>query len=257
MRRLTPGLPLLALLPVLAGCAVQQARFVWKARELAFVPTATIELKSLKQEPLLKINRETVQKLLLAHIRISRTANVQSELLFMEGEDPNAFAGLTNGQRSVTINSGMLKLIGDDINEFAALLGHETAHWVKGHGESGKTRASTLQALGTLAGVGLAMAGVPAAGSITGLGADMIDASFSRDEEREADALGLEYMLANRFDPWGAVRLHQRILNLPGGLRIPFLSSHPSSEERIENLKRLIESKQAQAGPHQDDQEQP
>jgi predicted Zn-dependent protease len=250
MRRLAPGLITLALLPLIAAC-LRAGRFYWNARELALLPTPVIELRSPNQQPLLAIKTETVQKLLLAHIRISRTAKVQSELLLIEGDDPNAFAGLVNGKAAVSINTGMLKLIGDDIDAFAALLGHETAHLVRGHGESGQTRANTLQGLGTLLGLGLGMAGVPAAGYITGLGADMIDASFSRDDEREADALGIEYMVATGFHPDGAVRMHQKLLKLPGHLRIPFLSSHPSSEERIENLKALSRTTKPPANPGQ------
>jgi predicted Zn-dependent protease len=90
------------------------------------------------------------------------------------------------------------------------------------------------------------MTGIPAAGLITGLGADMIDSTFSRDDEREADAFGVEYMLATGFDPEAAVRLHERMLKLPGGVRVPFLSTHPSSEERIDNLKKLIAAKKTQ-----------
>jgi len=90
----------------------------------------------------------------------------------------------------------------------------------------------------------LGAAGVPGAGYITGFGADLIEAAYSRDDEREADALGIDYMIANSFDPGAAVRLHEKMLKLNDRLRIPFLSSHPSSQERIESLKKLIEQKQ-------------
>ena len=90
------------------------------------------------------------------------------------------------------------------------------------------------------------MAGVPGAGYISGFGADLIEASYSRDDEREADAFGVEYMTAAGFDPGATVRLHEKMLKLPSGVRIPFLSSHPSGQERIENLKKLIEAKKSE-----------
>jgi predicted Zn-dependent protease len=90
------------------------------------------------------------------------------------------------------------------------------------------------------------VAGIPAAGVITGLGADLIEASYSRDDEREADATSIDYMLANGFDPQAAVRLQEKMLRLPGGLKVPFLTTHPSGEERVENLKKLIAAKQPQ-----------
>jgi predicted Zn-dependent protease len=78
---------------------------------------------------------------------------------------------------------------------------------------------------------------------IGGLTADVIDSVYSRDQEREADALGVEYMLANQYDAQGAIRLHELLLESASRFRIPFLSSHPSSDERITNLRGLIEAK--------------
>ena len=225
------------------GCSSMQGRLIWRARELALVPHSVIDLQRPNGETAASINTQTIQRLMLAHIRITRSANMQAELIIYDGEEANAFANLADGRRVIGINTAMIKLIGDDINEFAALLGHETAHWAKGH--VGSARSTTIQAVGTILGVGLGAAGVPGAGYITGFGADLIDAAYSRDDEREADAFGLDYMIANSFDPDGAVRLQEKLLKQNDRIRIPFLSSHPSSEERIENLKKLIQDKQS------------
>lgn len=237
---------LLVLVSALIGCSTSQGRLVWRAREMALVSTPAIGLQGRDEEVVLTMNTQTVQRLLLAHIRITRTANVQAELIFAEGEDPNAFALWMNERRVIGINTAMAKLIGDDLDEFAALLGHETAHWAKGHVDHGTLRSNTIQAIGSIVGVGLGMAGVPAAGYISGLGAELIEAAYSREDEREADALSIDYMLANGFDPQGAVRLHEKLLNVPAGIQVPFLSSHPSGKERIEQLQKLIEAKRSQ-----------
>lgn len=89
---------------------------------------------------------------------------------------------------------------------------------------------------------------MPGAATIAGLGADLIDASYSRDQEREADALGVGYVMSAGFDPNGGIRLHEKLLKTSRGLSLPFLSSHPSGEERIENLKALIGDKQRSYG---------
>jgi Zn-dependent protease with chaperone function len=65
-------------------------------------------------------------------LRISRAANIQSDLYIVEGDDPNAFATFVNGQRVIGINLGMVKLIDGDVNQYAALIGHEAAHWTDG-----------------------------------------------------------------------------------------------------------------------------
>jgi Zn-dependent protease with chaperone function len=242
MKRLYLGVFLL----FFAACATR-LHFYWNVRELVSAPVPVVDLAASDNRVLISIDKRTLQKLFLSHVRITRTANIQTELVLVNGEDPNAFAALIGGRRAVAINLGMVKLIRNEDDEFAALLGHETAHWAKGHVDSGKSRSNTLQGLGTLAGVGLGMAGVPAAGLISGLGVDVIESSFSRDDEREADAWGIDYMMAAGSDPWAAVRLHEKMLALPGGVRIPFLSSHPSGQERIENLKHVIEAKKHQS----------
>ncbi len=215
-------------------------------RELVLSPAPVIDLATQDNRVLLSVDKRTLQKLFLSHLQITRAASVQAELMLVDGDEPNAFAAFVRGRRAVAVNLGMIRLIGDQDDEFAALLGHEIAHWAKGHVDSGRSRSSTIQGLGTLAGVGLGMAGVPAAGLISGFGADIIESSFSRDDEREADASGIDYMMAAGYDPWAAVRLHEKMLALPGGVRIPFLSSHPSSQERIENLRRVIEAEKRQ-----------
>jgi len=241
MKRYYFGLSLL----LLAGCA-KPYRMYWNIRELVVSRAPVVQLETADSKVLLTVEKVTLQQLFLWHARVSRAANVKTELLLVDGDDPNAFAALIEGRRAMAINLGMVKLIDGADDEFAALLGHEAAHWAKGHVDSGRLRSSTIQVLGTMVGAGLGMAGVPAAGLISGLGADIIESSFSRDDEREADAAGIDYMIAAGCDPWAAVRLHDKMLALPKGVRIPFLSSHPSGQERIESLKRLIETKQSQ-----------
>ena len=234
---------------IVCGCSTSHNLYYWRVREMAFIPAPTIGLEDRNQKVLLTVNTPTMQRLMLAHIRITRSAGVQADLYVVDGDDPNAFADILNGRPVIAINLAMVKLIGDDMDEFAALLGHEAGHFAKGHIDSGKTRSTTLQGIGTLIGSGLGMAGVPAAGYIAGLGTNLIEASYSRDDEREADAVGIDYMLANGFDPQGSIRLHEKMLQLPAGFRIPFLGSHPSGEERIENLKKLIAEKNSAGTP--------
>jgi predicted Zn-dependent protease len=227
------------------GCSAQ-GKLYWRAKDFVLDRSPTVRLRGSNEQIVLTIPTRTMQEMTLAHLRINRAANIQSDLYIVEGDEPNAFAAFVNGQRVIGLNLGMVKLIGDEVNEYAALIGHEAAHWAKGHVDFGQTRTNTINALGTLVGVGLSAAGVPAAGLITGLGVDLIESSYSRDQEREADAQSIDYLLVNNYDSWGAVTLHEKFLKKDRGLRLPFLSSHPSSEERIENLKSLIETKKSQ-----------
>lgn len=240
------GLVLLLML----GCTAQQGKLYWRVKDMALEKRPAVELLGRDEKVVLRVPTRTIQEMTLAHFRIGRAANIQSELYIVEGEEPNAFAGPgPRGQKIIAINLGMIELIGDDAGLYAALIAHEAAHWAKGHIETGQTRSHTLDAVGTLVGVGLSAAGVPAAGLISGLGIDLIDLSFTRDQEREADAQGIEYMLAANYDPWAAVALQEKFLKMNRGARLSFLSSHPSGAERIQNLKAIIERRTGSREP--------
>lgn len=231
---------------ILSGCVTQQGKLAWRVKDMVLAQTPVLDLQDARQRIVMTVRTRTIQEMMLAHLRISAAANVQAELFIVDGDEPNAFAGRSKGQRIIGVNVGMVKLIGDEANEYAALLGHETAHWAKGHVDAGETRTNTLSAIGTLVSVGLGLAGVPAGGLISGLGVDLIDSSFSRDQEREADAQSVEYLLATQYDPQAAIKLQEKMLKNASGLRLPFLASHPSGQERIDNLRALIEAKTSQ-----------
>jgi predicted Zn-dependent protease len=191
------------------------------------------------------ISKHTLQRLLLAHFRVNRAAGIRAEFLLVDGKEPNAFAWTAEGRPVIGVNLGMVELLQDDVDAFAFLMGHEAAHIVKGHEQSGRKRSATLQAIGSLVGLGLGAAGVPVGGTVAGLAVDLIDTAYSRDEEREADALGFNYATAAGYEPSGSFRLQEKLLQVSTGLVIPFLSSHPSGQERIAALKALVAEKKA------------
>ena len=232
-----------ALLLVLSGCAPRAFNFGWQVRELALAPVSAITLVSPSEKVMGTVSKLTLQKFLLAHFRVSKAAGIQAELLLVDGTAPNAFAGSPNGRPTIAVNLAMLELLQEDVNEFASLLGHEAAHIAKAHEAAGQTRSNTLQAIGSAVGMGLGAAGVQAGGLISGVAVDLIDTGYSREDEREADALGVEYARTAGYDPNGAVRLQEKLIKASSGPLIPFLSSHPSGLERINRLKSLIAAK--------------
>ncbi len=93
---------------------------------------------------------------------------------------------------------------------------------------------------GAIAALILGAARVRGGGMIADLGTAAVSRSYSRDHEREADRLGVEWMIAAGFDPEGALRLHERLLQLRHGGSIPFLQSHPAGAERVESIRQQI-----------------
>jgi predicted Zn-dependent protease len=68
--------------------------------------------------------------------------------------------------------------------------------------------------------------------------------SYSRDQEREADMLGLRYMTQAGYNPLGLVQLMEILQSAGGGKGAPeFLSTHPNPGNRLEYLHEMIEEK--------------
>lgn len=145
------------------------------------------------------------------------------------------------------ITRGILTRL-DDEAELAALIGHEMGHVNARHAAQRQGQALLAQvAVVTVAVV--AAAGdsrwAPAVAIGGMLGASALLARYSRDNEREADALGQGYLVKAGYPAGGMTRLHQLLVSeqkaRPGLLETMF-SSHPMSEERLQTARRLAET---------------
>lgn len=132
----------------------------------------------------------------------------------------------------IVVHSGLIEAA-DSADELAGVLAHEVEHVERRH---------SLKAMVQQAGLRLALAAIvgdiglagTAAGQLSGL-------SFSRDSEREADEHGLERLVAAGFDPQGMLRLFAKLDAGNAGITPPaWLSSHPATPERIEQLRARI-----------------
>lgn len=123
--------------------------------------------------------------------------------------------------------------------EIAQVMGHEIAHALREHGREAISRAYTSQI------------GTQIAGALFGLGEgsmQMADAAVqyglmlpnSRSNETEADLIGMELAARAGYAPEAAVSLWQKMASASQGGPPAFLSTHPSSGGRIENLRATI-----------------
>jgi predicted Zn-dependent protease len=165
-----------------------------------------------------------------------RHASSRWEVTVFQDPSPNAFA-LPGGK--IGVHTGLLKVARNQ-DQLATVLGHEVAHVLAEHGNE---RVSTAFATQT----GIDLAG-KISGSATptqqqllgllGLGAQVgVLLPFSRAQESEADALGLDLMARAGFDPRESVQLWKNMSDAGGGQPPEFLSTHPAHGTRIENLK--------------------
>lgn len=125
-------------------------------------------------------------------------------------------------------------------DEIAAIMGHEMAHALREHSrEQISRKVATQSGIGLAASVlGLSGGQVQAASLVGELGLSL---PHSRTQESEADRIGLELMARAGYNPNAAITLWQKMQRTSGSPP-QFLSTHPSSQTRINTLQTLIPS---------------
>ena len=128
--------------------------------------------------------------------------------------------------------------------QLSAVIGHEAGHYIKRHSLKAWLDAKARTDLMALLSIGLAVGGVPGGGdifNITQLLQAGIMAKHSRDNEREADEIGLDALIKAGYDPDEAPKVWENIIKemeLGENKKPPaFLASHPNPKERIKNLQ--------------------
>lgn len=140
----------------------------------------------------------------------------------------------------ITFYTGIINQLNLSDDEIAAIMGHEIAHALREHGRERVSQASTQNVLVNIA---TALAGpygsaVSAANQVAQYA---IVLPNSRENESEADAIGLELAARAGYNPMGAISVWQKMLRTTKGKSPPeFLSTHPSGETRIEKLTALM-----------------
>ena len=162
----------------------------------------------------------------------------QWEFKVLDDKHVNAFC-LPGGK--IGVYTGILPITHDDAG-LAAVLGHEVSHAIARH--SGERVTQQLIAQGLVTGATIALAGRDPRLAQAGQVGFMALATggllyYSRQQESEADHLGLVYMAKAGYHPSAARDLWVRMASASGGKqRIPeFLSTHPSPETRIQQIE--------------------
>jgi predicted Zn-dependent protease len=151
----------------------------------------------------------------------------------------NAFA-VPGG--SVYVTRGILALIGSEA-ELATVLGHEIGHVNARHSMSQLSQQQVAQ-IGLAVGSAVSKEFAEYAG-LAGTGIQVLFLKFSRDDENQADGLGVDYARAAGYNPADmAVTFAalQKLGDLSGGGSMPgFLSTHPLTADRIDHVRDLFQ----------------
>jgi len=143
----------------------------------------------------------------------------------------------------VAFYTGILPICKDEAG-IAVVMGHEVAHAIANHGRERMSQGLVAQlGLGTISG---AMGENPGLTKqifmqSVGMGTQLGMLKFSRTHESEADKIGLIFMAMAGYDPNEAPKFWERMSEMSGGQQPPeFMSTHPSHESRIADLKAAI-----------------
>lgn len=163
--------------------------------------------------------------------------------------------GYTFPAGSVALGRGLLVEMNDE-SELAAVLGHELGHVSARHAGSRMSSAIVAE---------IAVAGLAAyvehehqeyadiAAGLGGIGAALLLARYSRSDERQADALGMEYCERASINPKGMAGVMKKFMELhdskPSAVEVLF-ATHPMSEERYKTALAKLESDYAHAAEY-------
>ena len=181
---------------------------------------------------------DAVAKRLIAQAPKLRADSAQWawEVNLVDSDELNANCG-PGGK--IIVYSGLIDKLKLTDDELAAVMGHEIAHALREHGREAMSKAYGME---------IAKQG---AGALLGLGQDtmaladtVVEYSLtlpnSRENENEADLIGLELSARAGYNPNAAITLWQKMSKASEGAPPEFMSTHPASSSRIANLQAAI-----------------
>ncbi|WP_231464994.1 M48 family metallopeptidase [Pedobacter sp. Leaf132] len=167
-------------------------------------------------------------------------ADYQWEVNVVQNNEKNAWC-MPGGK--IVVYTGILPVTQDDAG-LATVMGHEIAHAIAGHSAERMSNEMVAQGLGSIAGAALSKN--PQVQSVFnagyGIGGQVAMLKFSRNQELEADRLGLIFMAMAGYNPQNATAFWNRMSAASAGAQKPaeFLSTHPSDATRIAQIQKYL-----------------
>jgi len=162
----------------------------------------------------------------------ARARNWKWEVSLIGSKELNAFC-MPGGK--IAFYYGILQRLQLSDAEVATIMGHEMAHALREHARErmGKTTATRLGAglLSSLLGLG------GTGDALLNMGAGLLTLRFSRDDESEADIVGMELAARAGYDPAAGISLWEKMLKASQGQPPEFMSTHPAGSTRIADIR--------------------
>jgi beta-barrel assembly-enhancing protease len=191
-----------------------------------------------KKYSIVNVGQERANRIGQRVARASRRSNLNYHFHVIRSKEINAFSG-PGGH--IYITTALMNLANDD--ELASVLSHEVSHIVARHSLKTIRQSQTLLGLAELFGSVTGLAGDTAqefGKAAASIAASGLLAVHNREEEREADFLGLHTMAKAGFRTEGMVTMFQKIQKVgeqDSSLLGAIFADHPGVDERIENTR--------------------
>jgi predicted Zn-dependent protease len=245
---LLAGVGLGSALPALAREGVEVGR---NSQFTKLVPAAQLEQSA--QQQYLQLSQEAagkgalagpnepqVQRLRAIAKRIipytyewnERARDWKWEVNLIGSKELNAFC-MPGGK--IAFYHGILAQLQLSDDEVAMIMGHEMAHALREHA---RERMGKQMATRGAIGLGAALFGLGDVGrTVADMGGQLLTLKFSREDESEADLVGMELAARAGYNPRSGVTLWQKMQAANKGAPPQFLSTHPSSSTRIQEIE--------------------
>jgi predicted Zn-dependent protease len=197
-------------------------------------------LEARKQNALLPDQHPQVQRLRTIAKRIiphslswnPRARQWQWQVIAINSKELNAFC-MPGGK--IAFYTGILDTLKLTDDEVAMIMGHEVAHALREHAREriGK-QTGVRQGANVISGL-LGLGGL--GDSLLNMGGQLLTLTFSRQDESEADLIGMELAARAGYNPQAGVTLWQKMAAASKGAPPQFLSTHPSSKTRIQDIQ--------------------
>lgn len=130
----------------------------------------------------------------------------------------------------IYVYTGLIKYL-DNKSSLAGVMGHEMAHADKRHSTTQLTKQYGVQ---TMLDVVLGKD----QGLLTQIGSQLVNLTFSRSDENQADEYSVKYLCPTKYQADGAANFFQKIIEQGGTNPPEFLSTHPNPDNRVENIRK-------------------
>jgi predicted Zn-dependent protease len=221
--------------------------------------------KFLAQHPPLPSSDDRVQMVKRSGARIQkavedfyRSKGLSDELKNYKWEfnvvDENTINAWCMPGGKVVVYTGLLPVTKDE-QSLAVVMGHEISHAIARHGNQRMSEAMVAQGFGLVLSVAVSQKPQVVQDLFLqafGVGANLGLLSYSRKQESEADKMGLIFAASAGYDPEAAITFWERMAASSGSGEKPpeLLSTHPSDERRIADLKKFMPEAKKYYKPH-------